>query len=304
MENQSLQRIDNAVAVQHEADNPQWLMRRATDVAGICREIVQKTAQNIQGRKYVKVEGWMAIATTYGCVLSARDVEKVDGGVRAIADVKRLSDGAIISSAEGFVGVDEPAWFGGKIETREGDKILPKRADYAIRAMAQTRAMSRAARTAFAFVVVLIDTKLDTTPAEEVPEHGFDEEGTLPTDGRRKRQSNWGGTKTQAAEQTPPKADTGANQGKAEAGRQEGTEGWENCTVHFGKNSGTRLGDMNKNQLQWYANPQDKDDGYKPRSGDVKAQLLQKAARQGLKDHENAEKEQNAERGGEDNVPN
>ncbi len=33
------------------------LMRRATDVAGVCREIVTKTAQSIQGRKYVKVEG-------------------------------------------------------------------------------------------------------------------------------------------------------------------------------------------------------------------------------------------------------
>jgi hypothetical protein len=35
--------------------------------------------------------------------------------------------------------------------------------------MAQTRAISRVCRSAFAHVVVLIDKELSTTPAEEVP---------------------------------------------------------------------------------------------------------------------------------------
>jgi hypothetical protein len=33
-------------------------MRQTTDVAGVCGEIVKKTAIRIQGRQYVKVEGW------------------------------------------------------------------------------------------------------------------------------------------------------------------------------------------------------------------------------------------------------
>jgi hypothetical protein len=41
--------------------------------------------------------------------------------------------------------------------------------------MVQTRAISRACRSAFAHVVVLIDGNLSTTPAEEVPEGGFDD---------------------------------------------------------------------------------------------------------------------------------
>ena len=53
------------------------------------------------------------------------------------------------------------------------DKELPKRADYAIRAMAQTRAISRACRSAFAHVVVMMNAGLSTTPAEEVPLGGF-----------------------------------------------------------------------------------------------------------------------------------
>jgi hypothetical protein len=150
------------------------LYRQATDVAGVCREIVLKTAMEIQRRKYVKVEGWQSIATAHGCTASARDVERIEGGVRAIGEIRRMSDGVVIATAEGFVGEDEPTWFGG------GPKSLPKRPDYAIRAMCQTRAISRACRTAFAHVVVLIDSNLSTTPAEEVPDGGFNDTHATP----------------------------------------------------------------------------------------------------------------------------
>jgi hypothetical protein len=39
--------------------------------------------------------------------------------------------------------------------------------------MAQTRAISRACRSAFAFIVTYMDAGLETTPAEEVPHEGF-----------------------------------------------------------------------------------------------------------------------------------
>jgi len=158
--------------------------RASTDAAGLCREIVLKTAMEIQDRKYVKVEGWQAIAIAHGCTGSARDVERVEGGVRAVGEIRRMSDGAIIATAEGFVGEDEATWFGGTVKAwrwgeKRGEKVwydkdLPKRPDYAIRAMAQTRAISRACRSAFAHVVVLIDANLSTTPAEEVPHGGFE----------------------------------------------------------------------------------------------------------------------------------
>jgi hypothetical protein len=133
---------------------PTGYMRQATDVAGVSREIVLKTARNIQGRKYVQVEGWQAIALAHGCVLSAEAVEKIEGGVRAVGVVTRMSDGKRLATAEGFVGDDEKMWAG--------------RPMFARRAMAQTRAMSRAARSAFAHVVVMIDSGLSTTPAEEM----------------------------------------------------------------------------------------------------------------------------------------
>lgn len=148
--------------------NPGTLMTQATDVAGVCGEIVKRTAQTIQGRKYVRVEGWQSIAAAYGCVASSKNVQKVEGGVRATGELHRISDGALIATAEGFVGEDEPTWYGGTVVSYGKEKTLPKRHDYAIQAMAQTRAISRVCRSAFAFVVVLIDNKLSTTPAEEM----------------------------------------------------------------------------------------------------------------------------------------
>jgi hypothetical protein len=161
------------------------MFRASTDAASICRDIVVATATVIQGRKYVNVEGWQAIAIAHGCAAGARDVEKVDGGVRAIGEIRRMSDGAVISVAEGFVGEDEETWYGGK--NRWG-KELPKRADYAIRAMAQTRAISRACRSAFAHVVVMMNAGLATTPAEEVPAGGFNDDAPAPAPAEQPRQ--------------------------------------------------------------------------------------------------------------------
>ena len=134
--------------------NPGTLMTQATDVAGVCKQIVTRTAQSIQGRKYVRVEGWQSIAAAYGCVASAINVEVLESGIRATGELRRVSDGAVIATAEGFVGNDENTW--------------KNRPEYAKRAMAQTRAISRVCRSAFAFVVVLIDADLSTTPAEEM----------------------------------------------------------------------------------------------------------------------------------------
>jgi hypothetical protein len=145
--------------------NPAQLMKVSTDCAAVCREIVKRTAVQIKGRQYVKVEGFMAIATAHGCIAGARDVEKVEGGFRAIGELRRISDGALLAIAEGFCGEDEVVWWGG---VDQGGKTWPKRPEYAIRAMASTRAISRVCRSAFAHVVVLIDSDLSSTPAEEM----------------------------------------------------------------------------------------------------------------------------------------
>ncbi len=145
--------MNNELVIQ-DSNNPIANIKRSTDVAGACKEIVTRTSIKIQNRKYVPVEGWMAIATAHGCNLSACDVKQVDGGISAKGIVRRISDGVILGEAEGFVGDDEKTW--------------ANRPLFARRAMAQTRSMSRAARSVFAHVVVLMDAGLETTPAEEM----------------------------------------------------------------------------------------------------------------------------------------
>ena len=150
-----IQKVETPMAALANTDG----YKQASVCAAICKDIVSKTALSIAGRKYVRVEGWQAIAVAHGCIASSKDVEKTETGIRAIGEVRRITDGLVLSTAEGFVGNDEATW--------------GQRDEYAKRAMAQTRAISRACRSAFAHVVVMMDAGLETTPAEEIPAGGF-----------------------------------------------------------------------------------------------------------------------------------
>lgn len=143
-----------AVVPNEDGENAATLMRRASDVAGVCREIVLRTAMELQGKKYVKVEGWQSIASAFGCIPSIKEVVEEERGIKAIAELRR-HDGTVLATAEGYCGLDEPRWANQPL--------------YARRGMAQTRAISRVCRSAFAFCVVMIDSNLQTTPAEEIP---------------------------------------------------------------------------------------------------------------------------------------
>ncbi len=251
---------ENGTQALVKRDDPGTLMRQATDVAGVSREIVTKTAMEIQGRKYVKVEGWMAIATAHGCVASARDVERVPGGVRAIGEIRKISDGSIVATAEGFVGEDEPTWFGGetevwdKVQRKKVPKTLPKRPDYAIRAMAQTRAISRACRSAFAHVVVLIDANLSTTPAEEIPHGGFVdvESETQPRQEMKRVDQPPTHPVDLVAVMRPEKQPEDDLDYGDDARPSVGD--WRLHELHFGKNKGKKLGELESKQLNWYIN--------------------------------------------------
>ena len=147
--------------------SPKELMRLYESRAESCREIIRQTAQNIGGRDHIRVEGWQALAAVSGCTVSIALVESVEGGVRSVAEVRRQSDGTVLASAEGFVGDDESTWKGRKL--------------FARRAMAQTRATSRACRVAFSHLVVLLkDPNLSTTPAEEMDSEPRDQVSSPP----------------------------------------------------------------------------------------------------------------------------
>jgi len=161
----------NAIIDTTAERTPQQVMTLVSQVATATKSLVGNAIINLQGKKYIRVEGWQAIAAAHGCTVTADSVTADDkGNVTSMAYVRRLRDGATLGQAEGYVGMDE---------------IWGKRPTYARRAMAQTRAISRACRNAFAHVVVAMNsehaTGFETTPAEEVPDGGFQKDAKVAT---------------------------------------------------------------------------------------------------------------------------
>lgn len=134
---------------------PRDVILRGHQVADACRQIVMQCTIDLRGKKYIKAEGWQAIAAVCGMQTRTTCVEMQDGGdVRVVCDLVRMSNGDIVATGEGFVGSDEPMW--------------SSRPRFAKRAFAQTRAQSRTIRAALGWIVILLDASLQTTPAEEM----------------------------------------------------------------------------------------------------------------------------------------
>lgn len=202
--------------------------RKATDVAGLVRAIVVGKAVQIGPRKYVPVDAYQAIANAMGCVASARDVRRVEGGYTAIGEVKRLSDGKVLAEGEGFVGDDEPKWKNGP--------------EYARRSMVQTRAIGRACRAAFAFVVPMIDLGLSSTPAEEMDGINLGSETPPAPTGTAGLKSKLAGPPA-----SPPKAAPAAASNAQPAKHDRST------SFAFGRDKGTPVCNLSEASLRWYA---------------------------------------------------
>ena len=156
--------MSNETALAVVEVQPREVMVRNQNVANACREIVMQCSVKLQGKQYIQAEGWQALANLSGYSPRIDSVEELEGGdIRAVCSLVRLSDGEVIARAEGYVGTDERTW--------------ANRPRYARRAMAQTRATSRACRSALAFLVPLISSNLSTTPAEEIP---VESSGSIP----------------------------------------------------------------------------------------------------------------------------
>ena len=134
------------------------VIQRASAIAGSLRDVLrqQKLTSNIQGKDYVRVEGWTLLGSMLGvfpvCVWS----RPTDDGWEARVEARTLA-GAVVGAAEASCTRSEDNW---------GD-----RDDYALRSMAQTRATSKALRLPLGFVVTMAG--FEGTPAEEVPAGGF-----------------------------------------------------------------------------------------------------------------------------------
>ena len=133
-----------------------FLIQRATDMSTILSDVIEKKKlfSTIQGKKFVRVEGWETLGALCKChpqIISCIPI--MDGqGYLAEAVVQRVGDNKILSRGLAMCTRKEKNW-----ENRD---------DYALFSMAQTRAVGKAFRLGFSWIMSLAG--YEPTPAEEM----------------------------------------------------------------------------------------------------------------------------------------
>jgi len=141
--------------------NPTEVVTIGKNIADAVSDIVnsRKLYDTIKGKKYVRCEGWTTMGAMLGLfpqIVEVRE-EKIDdkGNKKYIAVCEvRMIDGRLVSRAES------------ECSSLEKNKVGQE--DYALRSMAETRAVSKAFRICLSWVMTLAG--YEPTPAEEVSE--------------------------------------------------------------------------------------------------------------------------------------
>lgn len=129
----------------------------ATEMADLLKDLIrkQKFFQVIQGKEYVKVEGWITLGTLLGVIPREKSVrELTDGSFVAEVDLVRADSGNVIGGASALCSIKEKRWANAD--------------DYARRSMAITRATGKAYRVSFGWIIGLAG--YEVCNAEEMPE--------------------------------------------------------------------------------------------------------------------------------------
>ncbi|RLE74481.1 MAG: hypothetical protein DRJ44_07385 [Thermoprotei archaeon] len=122
------------------------ISRALTDVIERCKLYVR-----IAGKKYVTVEGWQTLGALLKCRAIIKRTTKLDNGWEAEAEIRNFA-GELLGTGVARCTRDESKW--------------KDREDYALLSMAQTRAIGKAYRNNFAWILRLAG--YEGTPAEEV----------------------------------------------------------------------------------------------------------------------------------------
>lgn len=152
------------------AKTPHDVIVQATKIAKELAKIIRenKLANNIQGKEFVRVEGWSTMGAMLGVL--PREVPELakrldDGSYEAVVELVRISDGAVIGKASALVGMDE--------KDSRGKLTWGNRNEYARKSMSITRATGKAYRLGFSWIMTLAG--YEATPAEEIIDGTFKE---------------------------------------------------------------------------------------------------------------------------------
>ena len=144
--------------------NPEAVLASSRQIARALKAVLieRNLVKQISGREYVFIEGWTLLGSMVGVFAEIEwtrpmvGMTDADLGTRLGWEARAVAktvDGRRISAAEASCGRDEYHW--------------KKRDEYALRSMAQTRAISKALRLPLGFIVELAG--YSATPAEELP---------------------------------------------------------------------------------------------------------------------------------------
>ena len=174
-------------------DNPSAVVERASAVATALGDVIneRRLFASISGKKHVQVEGWTLLGSMLGVFAEVEWSRPLENGWEARA-VARTLNGNVVGAAEAMCTTNEGRW-------RSADT-------YAVRSMAQTRAVSKALRMPLGFIMHLAG--YSATPAEEVPEE------SQPERGERAPASGGAGTKP-ATTSAPARNNAPRNKGEA-----------------------------------------------------------------------------------------
>lgn len=155
----ALSRVDQAhaggvVLPQKAADFS--VLEEGLKVSGRLKAIIEEhgLVTAIQGKKHVQVEGWQLLGALFGYSTQAQTWQMENK--RGYISFVKLYDatGRILSEATAICTRDEKNW--------------SNRDDYALYSMAQTRALGKAYRMKFGWIIRL--SGYEGTPAEEMPQ--------------------------------------------------------------------------------------------------------------------------------------
>jgi hypothetical protein len=151
--------IDARLPVVYGTNNPARILEQAQQIAGLLTPIVRKQGlfKRIGTREFVFCEGWTTMLAMLGIfphVVWSRRIPHESACIYEARVALRTGTGHEVGAAESMCSSMEEHW---------GD-----RDEYAIRSMAETRAVGKACRLGFSWIMVLAG--FAPTPAEEMKE--------------------------------------------------------------------------------------------------------------------------------------
>lgn len=132
---------------------PETVLQRTAEVAKQYKEFLrqQGLVKRIGQSDHISVDGWQMLGMMLGCTAVVTQTRQTDNGWEAKAELRDRT-GRVIGAGDAECLRDEKRW-------KQAD-------DYAIRSMAQTRAIGKAFRSVFGFIAK--SAGFEATPAEEM----------------------------------------------------------------------------------------------------------------------------------------